>query len=269
MREYVKDPRELAEIYSKLTGLNLPDLTVQRLVYESPLIDQCTFTGALKLKGFLSIEEWREMSDLISGLILVFLRSHEGKEIARDQIEILHRFIFPNKYKIHDDRVKELARMYRNTSLARGWALRKLMKELSDIVVPARANAKNILAGAVRISTETHAKEHFLYQEAMRHWTRAATLQLLAIRIYLARAQVATSAEGKESTLDERMLKRDLMKVRKWEEGDPEHMLIKMFLKAKDPQGNLPIEFLIPTRLFSESTWFFPPVLNEGEQNEK
>lgn len=200
---------------------------------------------------------------------MLFLRSHEGKELARDQIEILHRFIFPKKYKVHENRVKELAGMYRNTSLARGWALRKLMRELAEIFVPARANAKNILDGAVCVSTEPRAKEHFLYQEAIGHWTRAATLQLLAIRIYLDRAQVAASAEGKESTLDERMLKRDLMKVRNWEKGDPEHKIIKMVLKAKDPQCTLPIEFLIPTVLFSESALISPLASTEGAPDEK
>ena len=193
MREYMTDPREFVEMYSKLTGLNLPGLTLQRLIHESPLIEQCAFTGALKLKGSLSADEWREISQLISGLILVFLRSHAGKELARDQVEILHRFIFPKKYKIHDDRVRELAGMYRNTSLARGWELRKLMSDLAEIIVPARANTKNILDGAACISTEPRAEEHVLYQEAMRHGTRAATLQLLAIRIYLDRAQIAKS----------------------------------------------------------------------------
>lgn len=149
MREYVNDPREFVEIYSKLTGLNIPGLTLRRLIGESPSIEQCAFTDALNLKGSLSPDEWREMSELISGLILLFLRSHEGKELAHDQIEILHRFIFPKKYKVHENRVKDLAGMYRNTSLARGWAQRKLMRELAEIVVPARANAKNILDGAV------------------------------------------------------------------------------------------------------------------------
>ncbi|MCA1568540.1 MAG: hypothetical protein LC803_23405 [Acidobacteria bacterium] len=107
MRKYVKDPREFVEMYSKLTGINIPGLTVQRLIYESPLIQECALTGALKLKGSLSPDEWREMSLLISGLILVFLRLHEGKELARDQIDILHRFIFPKKYKVLDDRVRE------------------------------------------------------------------------------------------------------------------------------------------------------------------
>jgi len=269
MREYVKDPSEFVEMFSKLTGLNLPGLTLHRLMGESPLIRECALTGALNLKGSLSPDEWREMSELLSGLILVFLRLHEGSEIARDQIDILHRFIFPKKYKVPDVRVRELAGMYRNTSLARGWALRKLMSELAEIVVPTRANAKNILDGAVCISTEPRAKEHFLYQEAMRHWSRAATLQLLAIRIYLDRAQVASSAEGKDITLDERMLKRDLMKVREWEEHDPKHTLIKMVLKAKDSQGTLPIELLIPTKLFSESMLISPLASTEGEPSEK
>jgi hypothetical protein len=58
MREYVKDPSEFVEIYSKLTGLNLPGLTLRRLIGESPLIEQCAFTGALNLKGTLSPDEW-------------------------------------------------------------------------------------------------------------------------------------------------------------------------------------------------------------------
>lgn len=119
------------------------------------------------------------------------------------------------------------------------------------------------------VFTEPRAKEHFLYHEAMRHWTRAATLQLLAIRIYLERAQVAASAEGKESTLDERMLKRDIMKVRNWEKGDSEHKIIKMVLKAKDPRCTFPLEFLIPTVLFSESALISPLASTEDAPDEK
>lgn len=266
MPEYVTDPRELVEIYSKLTGLNSNGLTLQRLVGESPLIEQCLLTGALNMKGALSPSEWREISVLVSGLILLFLRSHAGKDLARDQIEVLHRFIFPKKYRVHEGRIKELARTYRNTSLSRGWALRELMGELTSIVVSARASAKNVLDGAVCISTEPTAKEHPLYVKALEHWIRGTTLQMLAIRIYLEREQVARAAEGKESTLDVTTLKRDLRKVREWEKTDLEHSLIKTYLMAKDSQSTLPVQWLIPTRLFSESALIPTLLFTDSEQ---
>lgn len=263
----IEDPEELLKVMCKFGRINPSGLTLQKLAGSSPLGFQVLMTGALYLGGALSPKEWQELSRLTLGLILVFIRARAGLEPAREQIDVLERFIFPRQYKLVH-KVKELAGRYRRSPLARGWELRELMCKLASVVVPANGNrdTSSLLKDAVIISTEPHAKEHPLYDEAVRNWKRGSTLASLAIRIYLERETAGKSEEDRDSTLSERSLKRDLKEVEEWEKADPLHNLIKQSLVAKFPPGEVPLDYLIPSSLFSEST-YLDSFLAMGAQN--
>jgi hypothetical protein len=224
--------------------------------WEGPDILEEIRTGKLRLGDILFSAERSELREVISGLIGLLVRRHFGDEIAHQQLNIIHSFMFPKQYEVPEHVIEKLSKKYRSGHLTRAWELRKLMYEISDLVVPTKTNAENILKSPVQLLPQADRK-HSLYPLVKKHLKRGTTLQILAIRIYL---EMVNERED-QGAIDERTLKRDLQRLRKWEESDVEHMRRKKELTAAGTEVSWKAP--IPVRKYSES-WF--PSLREDSQ---
>jgi hypothetical protein len=147
-------------------------------------------------------------------------------------------------FQIPRTEIKKLANKYPNKHIIRGLAVRELMIKIAEIVVPAQAGVKNVLNGPVLIAQKEENVQNALYPLVLKHWRRGTTLQMLAIRIYMEKNDASRDAK-----LEERTLKRDLMKVREWEQADAAHIKIKKrFSSREDPI----LVFALPTSNLSE-----------------
>lgn len=216
--------------------------------WNAPDILEDISKGEFPLSYILNPTERDELRELISGLIGLLVRAHVGDITARHQLEIIHTFMFPKQYEVPPNVVEALAKKHRSGHLLRAWALRRLMSEISEVVIPAKSNAESILEGRVRLSPDADPN-HSLYELVRTHLNnlkRGTTLQMLAINIYLQKASNA-DVPG----LDERTLKRDLSRLRMWEETDKSHMREKTRF-AKEKSGTS-WKAQIPIRKYSES----------------
>lgn len=219
--------------------------------WEGPDILEEIRTGELRLGDILSAAERREMRGLLSGIIGLLVRSHFGDEGARLQLNILHTFTFPRQYEVPEQVIQNLGKKYRSGHLTRAWALRRLMYKLSDLVIPSRPDGKDPLTSPVKLSPQADPK-HPLYEHVVKNLTRGTTLQMLAIRVYL-----ATMTGGGETGVDERSLKRDLQRLRRWEESDPGHMRMKERFASAEAGASWKSQ--IPVHKYSESWVPLPP----------
>lgn len=224
--------------------------------WEGPDILEEIRTGEFHLGDILSTPERREMRMLISGLIGLLIRRHVGDELAHLQLNILHTFTFPKQYDVSDGVIRSLGKKYRSSSLERGWALRRLMYSLSELVIPVKSNARDILDGPITLSPHAN-KQHSLYEQVMAHLVPRTTLQMLAIRIY--GTTLSNASESGGSGDYERSLKRDLQRLRKWEKdkGDQSHEWMKNQLGATGT--GMSWKARIPVRKYSESWVPIPP----------
>jgi hypothetical protein len=223
----------------------------------APGILESIKAGEFDLITELTKVEREELKELISGIIGLIVRRHCGDEIAYQQLNIIYKFLFPKKYEVSNTTIEQLSKKYQSGHLTRGWALRELMYRLSDLVVPTVLDSENVLKSPVQLLPQADI-EHPLYPLVKRFLEkRGTTLQMLAIRIYM---EMSNQTED-GGTIDERTLKRDLQRLRQWEESDPEHMRRKKELTAAGTKVSW--KALIPVRKYSES-WI--PSLPENEQ---
>lgn len=213
------------------------------------LLEVFTMAALVKKKQLSGNEEgW--FGRVVEGLVPILIRSFQGDEDAKTQLKAIDKLLYPKIYELPKTVIKDLVERYHTRpALARGWRIRKLMGGLSRVVKPARADAANILDGAV-VLDESENKGHTIYslvfkkqvpahELAKRHWMRGVTLQNLAIRIYLEELQTL-GFEG----IDERALKRDMKEVEKWEQTLPPERRnwgILVVTKGK-PNVHLPAE---------------------------
>ena len=231
--------------------------------WEGPDILEEIRTGEIPLGEILLAAERREMRVLISGVIGLLVRRHVGDEEAHLQLSILHTFIFPKQYEVPEQVIRSLAKKYRSGALARAWALRRLMYRLSELVVPVKTDARDILDGPVKLSPRAD-KRHPLYEQVVTHLMRRTTLQMLAIRIY-GQSMFDASESGNVGDY-ERSLKRDLQRLREWEKdrGHPSHERMKNQLSAEG--SGMSWKAQIPVRKYSESWVPVPPEDSEADR---
>lgn len=216
--------------------------------WNAPDILEDISKGEFPLSYILNPTERDELRELISGLIGLLVRAHVGDITARHQLEIIHTFMFPKQYEVPPHVVDALAKKHRSGHLLRAWALRRLMYEISEVVIPAKPDAESILEGRVRLSPDANPN-HPLYKLVRKHLNslkRGTTLQMLAIHIYLQKA-----SDADVLGIDERTLKRDLSRLRKWEQDDESHKREKTRL-AQEKSG-ISWKAQIPIRKYSES----------------
>jgi hypothetical protein len=245
MSEAKKDDAFYSEVSARLLENNQEN---ENEFWEAPGILESIRTGDLLLSEILTKDERSEMEELISGVIGLLVRRHFGDEIAYQQLNVIHSFMFPKQYEVPEHVLERLSKKYRSGHLTRAWALRRLMYKLSDLVAPTLLDTENLLVSPVRLLPQADSK-HPLYSLVKKYLKRGTTLQILAIRIYLE----MQSARDEEGTIDERTLKRDLQRLREWEETDAEHMRRKRELAAAGTQVSWKAH--IPVRKYSES-WF-------------
>lgn len=244
----------MAEVAGRLSDVPSRD---EYEFWEGPNILEEIRTGELRLGDILSSPERREMQGLISGVIGLLIRRHFGDEGAHLQLNILHTFTFPKQYEVPEQVIRSLGKKYRSGHLTRAWALRRLMYKLADLVIPSRTDGKDPLTSPVKLSPQADPK-HPLYEHVVKNLTRGTTLQMLAIRVYLA----TMTGEG-ETGVDERSLKRDIQRLRRWEESDPGHMQMKERFASAEAGASWKSQ--IPVHKYSESWVPLPPDASEVE----
>jgi hypothetical protein len=154
----------------------------------------------------------------------------KGQERAINRLKVIHKFAYPDDYEVPTAVISELAEKYHTSPhLARAWAIRQLMYDLSWVVTPVRHD-KSLLEGAVKLRDDEEfpiSKERKeWHQRAAKHIKRNTTLQSLAMSIYL------EDLEKEGIILDTRHLKLDMQKLREWEEIN---------LKDVPPSRRLPL----------------------------
>jgi hypothetical protein len=238
--------RDFSEVAAKL--LEDDDSGEQRF-WESPGVLESIRKGELPQIEILTEDERSEMDELISGVIGLLVQRHFGDKRAVQQLSIIHKLIFPKKYDVSRTVIERLSKKYESGHLTRGWELRRLMYRLSDLVAPIRPDTENVMTSPIRLLPQADPK-HPLYEsvvEQLKVAKRSTTLQMLAIRIYLKRVEGTQEV----SRIDERTLKRDLQKLREWEESDVEHVRLKEEITAAC--AGVPWMARIPLRKYSES----------------
>lgn len=215
--------------------------------------------GKLRLGLILRPSEIEEFRAILSGLIGLFIQRHLGDE--KDpiwQLNLVHKFVFPRKFEINQKVVERLSKKYGSGHLIRGWALRRLMYELADLVELPEPDAEDVTMSPVFVSPGADTG-HRLYPLVKRHCKRGTTLQSLAIRVYLE----LIKNENEDQTIDERSLRRDLRRLKAWEDADPEHTRLKEEYAAARAGHHWKAR--IPVRLYSES--FRPLTPSELEED--
>jgi hypothetical protein len=204
--------------------------TLLEIVRQSPgvfslLVLSAVIHGDSDLHEDSDSEYHRLTEDLISGLAIVIERAAEGDERAAIQLKAIEKLIKPEKFELRLDKIKELLidRYETSPMLARGWELRRLMSGLLNVVEPVKSGRPGSINAPIRlIKCPVYWYYKSLWEVAQKHWKPKATLQSLAIRIYLEDLQDAgVTGEGAE-TITTETLKRDLERARTWEQDATE-----------------------------------------------
>lgn len=202
--------------------------------------------GRLQLGQLFGKYEAEEFRAILTGLIGLFIRRLAGEERARWQLNVVHKLIYPQKFEVPWTLVESLAAKYESGHLLRGWALRRLMYELADLVELTQPELEDVTAGRV-VLTPNAEQGHRLYPLVRRFCRRGTTLQSLAIRVYLELIQ----GENERGAVDERSLRRDLKRLQAWEDADQMHTRLKKEYAAACARYHWKAR--IPVRLYSES----------------
>lgn len=210
--------------------------------------------GRLLLGQLFNKHEAEEFRALLTGLIGLFVRRLAGEDRAAWQLNVIQKFVYPQQFEVPWTLVESLAGKYESGHLVRGWALRRLMYELADLVELRQPEREDVTATIVFISPGAD-EGHRLYPLVRRYCKPKTTLQSLAIRVYL---ELIQSQNG-DGTIDERSLRRDLKRLQAWEDADPVHTRLKKEYAAAGAHYHWKVR--IPVRLYSES--FRPPTPSE------
>lgn len=191
------------------------DTDILGLVENAHCLAEIMIAGVLAREGVIKEDTFRTFREIVERLMPIAIQADKGEERAINRLKVIHKFAYPDEYEVPTAVISELADKYHTSPhLARAWAIRKLMIDLSFVVKPMRRD-KNPLQSAVRL--REGKKEPILegyrelYQRAAKHIKRNTTLQSLAMSIYL------EDLEAEGISLETRQLKLDLQKLRQWE----------------------------------------------------
>lgn len=238
-------PQDFDASLSKLAN-NLPEGSGEYEFWKGPDLLEEIREGRLQLGQILGPREIEEFRSLLTGLIGLFIQRHVGDERPGCQLNVVHKLIFPQKFEVPWTFIESLSRRYESGHLLRGWALRRLMYELADLVELSQPELEDVTASVVSVSPRADSG-HRLFPLVRRYCKPKTTLQSLAVRVYLELIQEG-NAEG---VIDERSLRRDLTRLKAWEDRDPVHTRLKKEYAAAATGHHWKAR--IPVRLYSES----------------
>lgn len=204
----------------ELTGVSA---TNTELVEEIPAIDALLYGAALSIQGELTQEIESCLGGIFTNLMSLAEQAAAGDSVSMAALKAIDAVATPNLLNISPQTLENLAGRTYKSWLARASILIDLMGDLSWVVEPVKSHAKTMRTGAVRpmaILTQkikrtarlnTDEKLETLHALATQHCRHNTTLQALAIKVF----NIIAEREGHE-TQDERVLKRDLQKLKKW-----------------------------------------------------
>jgi hypothetical protein len=239
LKEYPEEARELLNIALEgllqhyghpfdviLRGLHIDSDPVELFQTAPSIIGVLQAAGHLK-KGTLSERSAGWLEALIDDLVKTFVNSDAGDEFAKKRIEVIAKLLDPETYGggIPLTVVEELLEKHHTPpALARGLALRELMRKLAWAVEPNKAG-QSVLEGTVRLTNSKFLKnettfwheygeQKSAYDVALEHWPKrgAPTLKSLAVKVYLKQLQ----KEG-FTTISEASLASDLQELAEWD----------------------------------------------------
>lgn len=260
MKSLMLGEQDLDKYLSAVVGtLSKSDAKRENEFWKAPDLLEEVEAGRLPLGHFLTPDEGEEFRALLSGLIGLFVRRHFREARPTWQLNLVHKFIFPQKFEVSWKLIEKLSKKYESGHLIRAWAVRRLMYELADLLELSNPEAEDPSSSTVFISPGADQK-HRLYPLVRRYCKRRTKLQSLAIRIYLD----LIHSKNEDPTIDERSLRRDLKRLRAWEDGDPIHTQLKKEYAAGGDKFHWKAR--IPIRLYSES--FRPETPAEEAESE-
>lgn len=203
--------------------------------------------GALARKGVIKKATIKSLTDIIRGLVTIAYKADKGDESARNQLDAIHKLVFPNVYRLPASVIQKLVdSYYTSPHLARAWSVRSIMEEISLVLVPMR-EGMSLLDGVVKLTTNPTLMKSALYQVVKQYIKLGSTLQSIAIDIY----QDQLREEGIEIN-DDRQIKLDLQKLRQWEDEHLDDELRNHYELRPVATGNYPIAYLPVIPMYSE-----------------
>ena len=203
--------------------------------------------GAFAREDVIKKETITTITDILRGLVTVAYHADAGDESARKQLDAIHKLVFPKVYRLPSSVVQRLVDSYHTSPhLARAWSVRSIMERIALVLVPVREGV-SLLDGAVKLTTIPTLIDSAVYQRVNQYIKPGSTLQSLAIDIY----QDQLRNEGIEIN-DERQLKLDLQKLRKWEDEHLDDNLRNYYPLRPVATGNYPTAFLPVIPMYSE-----------------
>lgn len=173
------------------------------------------------IKGSNDSRKYHDIAKtLVKGLTRVIaMAAFYGDAQANTQLKAIEKLIKPAKFELPISKIQELVDRYETSpQLARGWALLKLMSSLSWFVKPLRTDRPFSPDQPIVVrDTKEVPDQPELMKVIRQYWKPNTTLQSLAICAYLRSLQREGTTSGDE-TINERTLKRDLARVREWEQ---------------------------------------------------
>lgn len=211
------------------------------LAQRAPCLVEMFQLGALIDNEIIGRKAGIKLREIIWKLVRIARNAETGDERATNQLSAIHKLAHPDNYELPATVIKNLADSYHTSPhLARAWAIRFIMVNLSYIVAATRSDV-SLLTSPIRLATENAdlfaTWESDLYEKASKHIKRNSTLQSLAIDIYIEEL----AEEG--ITIGPRELKRDLQKLKEWEVinlTDPSEGLI-LWNEAEGPTAKIPV----------------------------
>jgi hypothetical protein len=159
------------------------------------------------------------LGDILLGLSEVLMKalySQDGS--ATDQLRALQKIVYPEKYELPFSKIKQLVSQYETSPhLARGWELRRLMSWVAPVLEPVRSDKPLAPDQPVRLTESPRPQLLDRLETVKKHLKRGSTLQSIAIGIYLEQLSEMGITDGK-AVITSVTLKRDLAKVREWDE---------------------------------------------------
>ena len=165
-------------------------------------------------KGKLSVSNAEGLRGAFNRLSSIVQLALAKDEYSISQYWAIERLLMAKTFdlsKAYLDKVSEADEA--DLSLARGWEMRRLMGDLSFVVMPALPNQKSVLEGPVRLNPQMAHMPLSINASRQAGWTADTTLQSLSVDLY----QTQMWERG-YSEIDTSTLWKDLKKVKKWEE---------------------------------------------------
>jgi hypothetical protein len=196
---------------------------------------QLMVLGYLARKDDSLVPYWNRVSHSIKKMFVVVLLAAKGDEVSQMQLTAIEKLAEAGKYEVPESLMRKLVACQTNPRLARAWELHALMDALYYVVEWKNPHGPHLPTEPVVLKSDPSKCYGFspLLEIARKHWVNSASLQSLAMRIYLTQLEEKTDA-----VVDERTLRRDLARMRRWERDSGEDEKIRHNLHTSK---NVPI----------------------------